>query len=341
MSLWINNSLADRLAMIQRTTLEKQLPDENAVEKDWWVTLALKALFSLDCHDYLLFKGGTSLSKGWKLINRFSEDIDLCIDREFFGKVKGLPAAECRNNNQIKLLREASRDYVIGEMATKLEQKFSEWELDGCKVIPVTTKPDGSLIDHDSDPTTLLLEYQPVVGRRNVYLPPVVKIEISCLGMREPFEVKPLQSLIGECFPNEDDENIALAATVLPSRTFLEKVFLLNEEFQRKSPRYQRMSRHLYDIERLTDTDFGRQALADKDMYEAIVEHRAKFYHVGGVDYSLDATDKIDFIPTGALLDSYRTDYVQMQHSFIYGQSLDFGTLIEHLIELRTRFRSV
>lgn len=80
MSLWINNSLADRLAMIQRTTLEKQLPDENAVEKDWWVTLALKALFSLDCHDYLLFKGGTSLSKGWKLINRFSEDIDLCIE---------------------------------------------------------------------------------------------------------------------------------------------------------------------------------------------------------------------------------------------------------------------
>lgn len=122
---------------------------------------------------------------------------------------------------------------------------------------------------------------------------------------------------------------------------WINKSILLNEEFQRKSPRYQRMSRHFYDIERLMDTDFGRQALADKDLYETIVEHRAKFYHVGGVDYSLDATDKIDFIPTGALLDSYRTDYVQMQHSFIYGQSLDFGTLIEHLIELRTRFRSV
>lgn len=340
MSLWINHSMNDRLAMVQQAALAKRLPDMNAVEKDWWVTLALRAVFSLPCSQYLIFKGGTSLSKGWGLIDRFSEDIDLCIGQQYFADVKGLACAACENNNQIKFLRKASHDFVIDELSKQLQQRLLEWGIVDCRVVPVTEKPDGSPVDHDSDPTTLLLEYESILQVKNKYLPPAVKIEVSCLGMREPFEVKRIGSIVGDCFPDEDDENVANIATVLPSRTFLEKAFLLNEEFQRKSPRFQRMSRHLYDLEKLMDTTFAQDALTNNDLYDAVIAHRARFYHVGGVNYDLDRKDEIDFVPKNELGESFRSDYEQMQHSFIYGESLDFDEMMSRLELLRERFRN-
>jgi len=340
MSLWIRNSMEERLAMVQQATLLKHLPDMNAVEKDWWVTLALRALFSLDCSQYLLFKGGTSLSKGWSLIDRFSEDIDLCVSQQYFADVRNMAFAACENNNQIKFLRKASRDFVVGELAKDLERRLKGWGIEDCKIVPVTERPDGTPVDHDSDPTTLLLEYESVLQAQNKYLPPVVKIEVSCLGMREPFEVKRIGSIVGDCFPNEDDENVSEIATVVPSRTFLEKAFLLNEEFQRKSPRHQRMSRHLYDLEKLMDTSFAKDAMKNDELYDSIIAHRARFYHVGGVNYELDRKEAINFVPKGELADRYRADYELMQQSFIYGKSLDFDKLMVRMEELCERFRN-
>ena len=109
MSHWQNHSIDEQIAMIQSVAQEQNIED-NAVEKDWWVTVILKALFNTSCGRWLLFKGGTSLSKGWNLINRFSEDIDISIDRTFFEDVLNLPFATCKNNNQVKKLRKASRD---------------------------------------------------------------------------------------------------------------------------------------------------------------------------------------------------------------------------------------
>lgn len=77
--LWINNNLIDRLAMLQQTEIAHPGINQVAIEKDWWVTITLKALFQTECADSLLFKGGTSLSKGFNIIERFSEDIDLAI----------------------------------------------------------------------------------------------------------------------------------------------------------------------------------------------------------------------------------------------------------------------
>lgn len=87
MSRWIDFSLADRKAMIQRVTDVRNI-DDVAAEKDWWVTSVLFALFHTSVADYLLFKGGTSLSKGWDLINRFSEGVDVALDRNYFLEVK-------------------------------------------------------------------------------------------------------------------------------------------------------------------------------------------------------------------------------------------------------------
>ena len=85
MSSWQNHSIDERISMIQSVAQDHNIED-NAIEKDWWVTVVLKALFNTSCGKWLLFKGGTSLSKGWNLINRFSEDIDIAIDRFFLKK---------------------------------------------------------------------------------------------------------------------------------------------------------------------------------------------------------------------------------------------------------------
>ena len=88
MNRWIDYSLDERMTMIQHVADAKKI-DEPAAEKDWWVTTVLYALFHTQVAGYLLFKGGTSLSKGWDFINRFSEDIDLALDRDFFRMGQG------------------------------------------------------------------------------------------------------------------------------------------------------------------------------------------------------------------------------------------------------------
>ena len=83
-TMWFNNNLTDRLAMLQQTETALNGINQLAIEKDWWVTVTLKALFNTECRNVLSFKGGTSLSKCYNIIERFSEDIDLAIAHSFF-----------------------------------------------------------------------------------------------------------------------------------------------------------------------------------------------------------------------------------------------------------------
>ena len=345
MSKWINASSQERTVMLQHVADRKGIVD-SAVEKDWWVTLTLKALFSLPCSNYLFFKGGTSLSKGWDLIKRFSEDIDLLISRQYFIEVRHRPYAQCENNQQIKLLRRDSRDFIIDELCPQLTDAIHQLGVDDFTLEPVTIalQSDGTLrpVDHDSDPTALLLHYHSIADTQMAYVPPTVKIEISCLGMDEPFENRTITSLIYDAFPQEDDEMQMSIPIILPSRTFLEKTFLLNEEFQRRTPRSLRMSRHLYDIEKLQDTHWAADALADATLYTTIVEHRKRFYHVGGVDYTTDMPQFINFIPQGEVTERYNSDYADMLQTYIYDKksALTYEQLTARLEELLQRFKN-
>ena len=344
MSLWINSSILERRQMLQQVATRMHFAD-CAAEKDWWVSLVLKAVFSLPTKEHMLFKGGTSLSKGWSLISRFSEDIDLTLSRAFFVNEKQLSCAACANNQQVKLLRKASRDYITSEFCPALERQIRQFGVHDFRLSPVQTRmrPDGEqvAIDHDSDPTELVLEYTSIVEKRNAYVLPTVRIEISCLGMDEPFEIREISSLVFDSLPEEDSEMRMSVPTVLPTRTFLEKAFLLNEEFQRANPRSLRMSRHLYDLERLMDTTFATDALRDKDLYTSVINHRKRFYHVGGVDYSTDMPMSINFVPQGEMMSMYKSDYINMLHTHIYDRTtaMPYERLLQRMEELRQRFR--
>ena len=115
--LWLNNELVDRLAMLQQTEIKHSKINQVAIEKDWWVTVTLKALFLMECHESLIFKGGTSLSKGFNIIERFSEDIDLAISHTFFG-------IEKNNKNQRDKLKKMARKYIQEILFVQLDTQF-------------------------------------------------------------------------------------------------------------------------------------------------------------------------------------------------------------------------
>lgn len=336
--LWINNNAEDRTYMLEKTEESHPGVGQAAIEKDWWVSVTLKALFQTDCAGSLIFKGGTSLSKGWGLIERFSEDIDLAISHSFFGINKS-------NKSQRDKLRKLSRAYIQDTLSAQLDEQLKAMGITGYQIENITTVENRSgeivEIDSDKDPTVILLHYNSLLPRKIDYIPPRVKIEISCLSMDEPVEECVIRSFICETFPEDDTDAACRIKTVVPTRTILEKIFLLAEEFQKDKPRSMRMSRHLYDLERLMDSDFGRSALADKTLYDAIIEHRKAYYALKYVDYSLHNPDTINIVPPENVQDDWQRDYSNMQRYFIYGKSLDFEQLMKRIIELQRRLRNM
>jgi predicted nucleotidyltransferase component of viral defense system len=334
--LWLSNSLVDRLAMLQQAEKQHEGINQIALEKDWWVTATLKAIFMTECSDYLTFKGGTSLSKGFNIIERFSEDIDLALSHHFFGIDK-------TSKSQREKLRKTSRAYICGKLSSQLDSNLKEMGISGYTIENTTKVQDKTgewhPIDSDKDPTVIILHYTSILDDVISYIPPRVKIEISCLSMDEPTEERHIKSLIGESFEGEDTDSDCMIRTVLPSRTFLEKLFLLAEEFQKERPRNIRMSRHLYDLEKLMDTKFGQKALADRTLYYTIVNHRETYYALKFVDYSLHNPATINFTIPPKEMAAWEADYNYMRHFFIYGKSLEFNDLILRIEELQDRVR--
>ncbi len=337
MTLWAKHTKAERVAMLQRAE-EKFKINQLAIEKDCWVTMVLFALFKCSCSNDLIFKGGTSLSKGWNLIERFSEDIDLSVNHSFFG-------IEKTTKNQREKLRKRARRYILEVISKELESNLNSMGIKGFRIENVVEAVDdngvATPLASDKDPSVILVHYDSILSTINNYMPPRVKIEISCLSMNEPTEERLISSYVEQTFPGVDDDASKTIRTVVPTRTFLEKAFLLCEEFQKKNPRHFRMSRHLYDLERLMDTEYGKQALLDKGLYERIVRHRSTYYSVGYVDYDLLMPDVIDFIPHDEFIASWKSDYAEMCTHFIYGNKLSFEELMNRMEELRSRFRNM
>lgn len=140
----------------------------------------------------------------------------------------------------------------------------------------------------------------------------------------------------------KDEEDIEVRfPTVMPTRTFLEKIFLLHEEFQKENPRSKRMSRHLYDIEKIMDTVFG-ESIADRGLYDSVVKHRSVFNKMEGIDYTLHNPATLSFIPPDSIIKEWEKDYQSMQNHFIYeDEKLSFDELIKRLEVLEERIRKL
>lgn len=302
-----------------------------AAEKDWWLSLTLDLVFSMSCAGALLFKGGTSLSKGWGLIQRFSEDIDLALDREFLGFSGDL------SKNRLDKLRRESVAYALKVFAPELQQVFIEAGFPEVKVLSIEPKSS------DNDPVKIDI-YFPKLTTTDGYLKPGLQIELGARSLRDPFTKVSIQSLVGDYFKDTafSDESIQISL-VNPERTFLEKIFLLHEGHQRpeEKRRVDRLSRHLYDIYQLSKTEFGERALVDPEFYFQTVAHRRRYSRISGVNYELHQPKTIGFIPPDDVIREWEQDYKQMQESMIYGDSPSFTKLIEELLVLQAQIKAL
>lgn len=318
-----NLSDTDKLEVYTNVNYTTGLP-AFAVEKDWWVVRTLEAVFQTQIAAHTVFKGGTSLSKAWQLISRFSEDIDLALDKRFLGFTE-----ELTRKKEVNKLRRASFSFISKTFLPELQNQFTQNGL-GVEIL------QREVISSDQDP--LILEiYYPNVVEPSEYMEPRVLVELGSRSLREPFTLRPIRSLLGEEFKDSPftDEAIQVPS-VNPERTFLEKLFLLHEEFQRPRDkiRVDRLSRHLYDIHQISRTDFAIQAMKDSELFESIVDHRKVYTYLSGIDYTSHYPPNLNPIPPDDLLEAWAKDYDTMQKEMIYGSSFPFGQMLAEIKEL-------
>jgi hypothetical protein len=302
------------------------------VEKDWWVVQTLAIIFGMEIGKYLVFKGGTSLSKAWNLIERFSEDIDLVLDRSLLGF-----NGELTRKKEITNLRKASNLYISEVFFPELVQQFQDRGLIDVNLALIDTK------ESDQDPKIIEIYYPNVIDSPG-YIQPRVQVEIGCRSLKEPFTVKTLSSFVDENYPDAPFAQTGIEIpTVNPERTLLEKIFLLHEEFQRpvEKMRVDRLSRHLYDVFQLSNTEFFKIACSDKELYQTIVQHRYRFAKIGGVDYNLHQPQTINIIPMPEIIEDWKKDYKIMQEQMIYGESPSFSNLLKHLNDVSNVMKEI
>ena len=297
-----------------------------AAEKDWWVSHVIRGIFSLRCAEALTFKGGTSLSKAWGVTERFSEDVDISFDKSFFGLTGETRSARDR-------IRKLTRKYIHEEVLKELPAVLYVYGADKCEVW-YRPRPDS-----DADPTVLQIPYNTILPD-DPYIKPVIKVEFSCRNLREPREIRRIEPFATELSPLLIFPDTEIP-TVVPTRTFLEKVFLLHEEFQKNYPRFRRMSRHLYDLYRLDKCGYADKAIADTDLYRTLVQHRSTFNAIRGIDYSRHRPELLRIIPPEEVLPLWEADYQQMQEQFIYGDSPSFKDLLKALSALQDRLHTI
>lgn len=218
---WFQLPDETKIRLFSETSRQIGLPSSSASEKDWWIVHTLAVIFSMDCAKALIFKGGTSLSKGWNLIQRFSEDIDLALDREFLGFSGELTKSDIRR------LRRKSFQFITETFIEELKSTFSEL---GFKDVMVKYR---EVENHDQDPLIIEIYYNKLT-ETDTYLKPGVLVEVGSRSLKEPFTQRTFGTFVSQIYSDYPFTDDSLTIPVVnPERTFLEKIFLLHEEFQK------------------------------------------------------------------------------------------------------------
>jgi len=312
--------------------------DAASVEKDFWVCWTLRELFALPgLGRHLTFKGGTSLSKAWQLIARFSEDIDLIVDKSALGiTVDASPDhAPSRKQRRIRLeaLMLACRDWVQNQLQPALAARLGAtlgdigWRLE---------------VDPDmADGQCLLLHYPSVFTEASgSYVSPIVKIELGARSDDWPHTARMIRPYVLEYFPQIDADATCTVQVLAAERTFWEKACLLHEETFRPAdkPRKHRMARHYYDLWCLLRAGVGERALADTALFQRVAEHREIFFRYSWVDYSTHKPGTFRLTPPAEHTAAWRADFQQMLGPMFFGEVPDFAELLRVVAEFETTF---
>lgn len=318
--------------LLSQTAVKVGLP-EQAVEKDLWVTVVLQLVFTLPYAEKLVFKGGTTLAKAG-LIDRFSEDIDLAIDRSQFGIEGDL------TKKQLKALRKESSLFVRDVFSADIKSAIKNAGLGG--LCNVEAEPDGEGDKTYPEPRKIHVKYQSVLNQPLPYLIPEVMLEVGARSLIEPYRMVKVDSFVTQNTPIDTSVAEIEIPMAEPRKTFLEKAFLLHELFSTGEFRKaERKSRHMYDLEKMMKRPEILSAIKDDELWNSIHHHREVFTPLRDVDYTPDIRDRICLIPPENCIADWKSDYQSMCESMIYeSDPLSFESLMERMKELQAAFRN-
>lgn len=315
----------DREALFHNTAEAMKMTDA-IIEKDFWVCYMLDYLFHrLEWKDHIAFKGGTSLSKAYGLIERFSEDIDLILDWRVLGYGIDEPWERRSNTKQ---------DIFNKEANTRAEEFLKNIFLPA--IIKDLTAEIGAEVKcfiDEKDPQTVKIAYP-----NGFYDPSIlqeIRLEIGALAAWTPVKVAEITPYAAQEYGRLFRQPSTDILTVLPERTFWEKVTILHREAFRAEDRPfpTRYSRHYYDLYRMMQTPVKDNALADNELLTKVVDFKDKFYRCPWARYDLAKRGTIRLMPPDYNLDRLRDDYEHMQN-MLFGDKPNFEEIMDGIAKL-------
>ena len=316
----INVSPEERQRVFQTAAAALRIAPE-MVEKDFWVCRILQKLFQDEkLRKILRFKGGTSLSKVFHLIRRFSEDIDLILDwRCVTDEDPLLPRSNTKQDSFNKSVQENSGRYITGKLRAMID-----------------TAMDGecSVVVDDNDDHVLLLQYPRTF--RSSYIIPHIRLEIGPLAAWQPNRGSPILPYVAEVFPQLKIAPISVP-TIIAERTFWEKVTILHQEHHR--PEHLRVplrySRHYYDLYMMAQSPCAVNAINDTALLKQVVDFKRKFYPRAWARYDLAVPGTVELLPAPHSQSPLREDYSAMKN-MIFGDYPSWEEIIGSLTKLQT-----
>ena len=325
-------NIKDRNALFTNTAAKMGI-NTAIVEKDFWVCYMLDCLFHRSkWQDKIAFKGGTSLSKSYGLIERFSEDIDLILDWRVLGYTKEEPW-EKRSNTQ--------QDIFNKEAGKRTEKFLAEIFLPSIKADLKTELGENIDCYIDSvDPQTVVFAYEREFEDLSIL--PTIRLEIGALAAWTPAEEKAITPYAAEKYPKLFAEPNTSILTVLPERTFWEKATILHMEAHRPQDKKvpTRYSRHYYDLYCMANSAVKTSALANLDLLQKVVEFKDKFYHSPWAKYEEAKVGTLKLLPPEYNVKAYKDDYEHMKN-MIYGKKPDFDEILAGIAKLEKEINNL
>jgi hypothetical protein len=314
----------------------------HVIEKDFWVCWTLKRLFSLkSIKGNLLFKGGTSLSKVYGLIQRFSEDIDVSIQR----KSLGFTGEKDPANPELSKKASKRQDEALGEAA---KSKISEDVLpDLNQVIKDQTLPEDWTLrkdDTDSDDQSLAFSYPRTAVTQDAaaYLRPSVKIEFGARSDHWPAEEKTISPYLSEALPDTLGDAQVEVKVMDARRTFWEKATILHQmaHLPDEKPFPGRYSRHYCDVADMISAQVGDQAASGDALLAAVVKHKQVFYRSAWSKYDTARRGTLRLLPPEGRISDLRKDLASMREMF-FGEPPEIDSMLKILREWESNYNRV
>lgn len=326
----------DRAALFGETGAVRGVAD-TIIEKDFWVCWTLKRLFGLPRGTIatLVFKGGTSLSKAFGAIRRFSEDIDLSFDRVELGYTGDRdPEKEGISRKQANRLI----DDLIGDVERHIaERLLPALRAAIAEQLGEPANGEWTLEIDDGDAQTVNFHYPTALPAAEyagmAYITPRVKLELGARGDPWPTEQKIIRPYAADDYPDFFDHPDASVVVLSARRTFWEKATALHAEAHRPadSPTPKYFSRHYYDLAMLLDTDEGKAAAVDFDLLAQVAKHKAIFFRSGWASYDSARPGTLRLLPDDARVKDLRADYRAMAPMMFDASPLSFDDILTQI----------